>query len=101
MHREEYKPSRLLRATQPACRFDAIEARHGDVEHDDIGMEPFRLSKEFVSIADFADNQTLDGQGFGRPRKHGLMIVSQQHARALRGGCIRDRGAHGPNYRRF
>ena len=39
------------RVPELARRFDAVEPRHGDVEHDDIRMEPLRLSEECVSIA--------------------------------------------------
>src|SRR5271157_4850341 len=49
--REEDQARRLVRAPELARRFDAVEPRHGDVEHDDIRMESLRLSKEFASIA--------------------------------------------------
>jgi hypothetical protein len=40
-----------VRALELARRFDALESRHGDVEHDDIRMERLSLSEEFASIA--------------------------------------------------
>ena len=49
--REEDEAGRPLRTLELARRFDAVEPRHGDVEHDDIRMEPLRLSKEFASVA--------------------------------------------------
>ena len=68
---------RPLRAPELARRFDAVEPRHGDVEHDDIRMEPFRLSEEFVSIARSTDHQTFAGQRVDRQREHRRMIISQ------------------------
>ena len=68
--------------------FDAVEPRHGDVEYDDIRMEALRLSEEFASIAHSTDHQTLAGQRFGRQREHRLMIIGQQHTRALRGARV-------------
>ena len=49
----------MVQAPQLTRRFDAVEARHGDVEHDDIRMEPLRFNEEFLSIADFTDHQTF------------------------------------------
>ena len=49
--REEDEAGRLRQASELARRLDAVEPRHGDVEHDDIRMEALRLSKEFASIA--------------------------------------------------
>ena len=49
--REEDDAGRPLRASKLARRFDAVEPRHGDVEHDDIRMEPLRLGEELASIA--------------------------------------------------
>ena len=42
---------RRLRASELARRLYSVELRHGNVEHDDIRLEPLRLSEEFVSIA--------------------------------------------------
>src|SRR5271165_5711290 len=49
--REEDQARRPVQAPQLARRFDAVEPRHGDVEHDDVRMEPLRLSQECASIA--------------------------------------------------
>ena len=49
--KEGREAGRPLRAPEFARRFDAVESRHCDVEHNDIGMEPLRLSEEFSSIA--------------------------------------------------
>src|SRR5271165_163469 len=49
--REEDQACRPLRAPELARRFDAVEPRHCDVEHDDIRTEPLRLSEECASIA--------------------------------------------------
>ena len=85
-----------------ARRFDAVEPRHGDVEHDDMRMEPLRFSKKFASIADGTDDQIFAGQHSGRQREHGRMIISQEHARALRGAGVGDKGSgvHVAIYRR-
>ena len=56
MDREEDQARRPVRAPQLARRFDAVEPRHGDVEHDDIRMEPFLLSEECASIAHRTDD---------------------------------------------
>jgi hypothetical protein len=61
MEREEDKTGRPVRAPELARRFDAVEPRHGDVEHDDIRIEPLRLSKKFVSIAHRTDHQIFAG----------------------------------------
>jgi hypothetical protein len=63
--REEDQARRPVRATQLARRFDAVEPRHGDVEHDDIRMELLRLSEEFASIlSQRVAVDTLDGKPF-------------------------------------
>ncbi len=49
--REKDETSRPLRAPELARRFDAVKPGHGYVQHDDIRMEPLRLSQEFASIA--------------------------------------------------
>src|SRR5271166_3468340 len=49
--REEDQARRPVRVPELTRRFDAIEPRHGDIEHDYIGMEPLGLSQEFASIA--------------------------------------------------
>ena len=90
MDREEDEAGRPLRAPELARRFDTVEPRHGDVEHDDIRMEPLRLSKEFASIAHSTDHQTLAGQRVGRQREHRRMIISQQHARVFRGARLEE-----------
>ena len=49
-------------------------------------MKPLRLSKEFASIAQSTDYQTLAGQRFGRQREHRLAIIDHAaHAGAPRG----------------
>ena len=90
--REKDEAGRSPRAPELACRFDAVQPRHGNVEHDDIRMEPLRLREEFGSIADPGDYQTFTGQHFGRHREHGRMIISQQHARSLRRAGVGDGG---------
>ena len=49
--REKDEADRPLRAHELTRRFDAVEPRHGDVEDDDIGMEPLYLGEELASIA--------------------------------------------------
>src|SRR5271165_875412 len=49
--REKDQARGPVRAPELARRFDAVEPRHGDIEHDDIRMKPLRLSEEFASIA--------------------------------------------------
>ena len=44
--RKEDGAGRPLRAPELARRFDAVEPRHGDIEHDDIEMEPLRLGEK-------------------------------------------------------
>jgi hypothetical protein len=53
---EEDQARRQARAPELARGFDAVEPRHGDVEHDDIRMEPLRLSEECASIAHRTDD---------------------------------------------
>jgi hypothetical protein len=65
-----------VRAPELARGFDAVEPRHGDVEHDQIRMEPLGLSEEFASIAHCTDDQTFAGQRRGRQREHCRMIIS-------------------------
>jgi hypothetical protein len=101
--REKDEAGTPVRAAKLARRFDAVEPGHGDVEHDDIRMEPLRFSKKFASIADGTDNAIFAGQHGGRQREHGRMIISQEHARALREAGVGDKGSggHGAIYRRF
>ena len=49
MDREEDKAGRPVRALELARRFDAVKPLHGDVEHNDIRMEPLRLGEELAS----------------------------------------------------
>jgi len=58
-------------------------------------MEPLRLSEECASIAHRTDDATFAGQRCGRQREHGRMIISQQHARALREAGVGDGGSGG------
>src|SRR5271166_432473 len=51
VEREEDQSRRVVRAPELARRFDAVETRHSDVEHDQIRMEPLCLSEECASIA--------------------------------------------------
>ena len=90
--REENKASRSVRAPEPARRFNAVEPRHRNVEHDDVRAEPLRLSEELVSITHSSDYQTFTGERVGRQRKYRRMIISEQHARALRGARLGGRG---------
>ena len=63
--REEDQAHRPRRAPELARRFDAVEPRHGDVEHDDIRMELLRLSEEFAPIlSQRVAVDTLDGKPF-------------------------------------
>ena len=103
MDREEDQAHRPVRASELARRFDAVEPRHGDAEHDQIRMESLRLSEECASIAHCTDDATFAGQRVGRQREHCRMIISQQHARALREADVGDRGrgGHGAIYRGF
>ena len=48
---EKDETGRLVRAPELACRFNAVEPRHGNVEHDDIRMKPLRLGEELAPIA--------------------------------------------------
>jgi hypothetical protein len=48
---EEDQARRSVLAPELARRFDTVEPRHADVEHNDIRMESLRLSQEFASIA--------------------------------------------------
>lgn len=89
-----------LRAPELARRFDTVEPRHGDVEHDDIRMKPLRLSKEFASIAHSTDDQTLAGRRLGRQRERRLMTIGQQHARAFRRARIAAEGSFEPRLQR-
>jgi hypothetical protein len=47
---KENQARRVARIPQSARRFNAVEFRHGDVEHDDIRIEPLCLSEECESI---------------------------------------------------
>lgn len=85
MDREKDETSRPLRAPELARRFDAVEPRHGDVEHDDIRMKPLRLGEEQASLAHRTDDEKFVSQRVGRQCEHRLMIIGQQHTRALRG----------------
>jgi hypothetical protein len=100
---EEDQTRRPVQAPELTRSFDAVEPRHGDVEHDQIRMEPLRLSEECASIAHCTNDQTFVGQCRGRQREHCGMIISQQHARALRGAGVGDRGSgvHGAISSRF
>jgi len=88
---EEDQAHRPVRAPELARRFDAVEPRHGDVEHDDIRMESLRFSEEFVSIAHNTNDGTFATQRICRQRAHCQMIISQQYTRAFRGPGIGDR----------
>ena len=65
-----------MRAPELARRSDAVEPRHGNVEHDDIRMEPLRFSEEFVSIAYCTDDQRFVGQRASSQREHRRAIIS-------------------------
>ena len=84
--------ARLPSETELARRFDAVETRHGDVEHDDVRVETLRLGEELASVAHRTDHQVFTSQCIGRQREHRRMIIRQQHARALHGACARDGG---------
>jgi hypothetical protein len=71
-----------------ARRFDAVEPRHGNVEDNNVRVEPLRLGEELVSITHSSDYQTFTGERVGRQRKYRRMIISEQHARALRGARL-------------
>jgi hypothetical protein len=86
--REKDEPSRLVRAPELTRRFNAVEPRHRNVEHDDVRAEPLRLSEELVSITHSSDYQTFTGERVGGQRKYRGMIISEQHARALRGARL-------------
>ena len=90
MDREEDQAHRAVRAPELARRFDTVEPRHRDVEHDDIRMEPLRFSEEFASIAHCTNDETFAAQRICRQCAHCQMIISQQHTRSLFGAGIRD-----------
>jgi hypothetical protein len=100
--REEDQARRPVQAPESARRFDAVEPRHGDVEHDDIRMESLRLKQEFASVAHGTDDETFTRENLGRQREHCRMIIGQEHAQALRGAGVGNKGSggHGAIYRR-
>jgi hypothetical protein len=90
--RQENETGRLVRAPELARRFNAVEPRHGNVEDNNVRVEPLRLSEEFASITHSSHYRTFTGQRVGRQRKYRRMIISEQHARALRGARVGGRG---------
>src|SRR5271165_5428473 len=102
MHGEKHELRAAPGSLQLPGGLNAVQIRHDDVENDDIRMEPLRLGEECALIAHRTDDETFAGQRGGRQREHGRMIISQQHARALRGANVEDEGSgvHGAIYRR-
>ena len=60
--REKDETGRPRRAPELARRFDAVEPRHGDVEHDDVSIEPLRLSESWRFRTSRRDTNTSQSQ---------------------------------------
>jgi hypothetical protein len=86
--RQENETGRLVRAPKLSRGFNAVEPRHCNVEDNNVRVEPRRLSEEFASITHSSDYQTFTGERVGRQRKYRRMIISEQHARELRGARV-------------
>jgi hypothetical protein len=64
-----------LQALKSVCRFDPTEPRHGDVEHNDIGIESLGLGDQLVSIRHPSDYRTFTGEYVSRQREHRRAVV--------------------------
>jgi hypothetical protein len=103
MHGEKHELHAAPGALQLPGGLNAVQTQHGDVEHDDIRIEPLRLSEEFAFMAHCTDDEAFAGQHGGPQCQHPRMIISQQHARTLRGAGVGDGGSgdHGAIFKRF
>ena len=85
--REEDQARRPVRAMKLARRLDAVEPWHGDVQDDDIRMEPLRLSEQFASIAHLNRRRNIH-----RPARWPSARASpDDHQPAARAGAPRNR----------
>ena len=60
---------------EPPGGFDAIETRHGDVEHDHIGIELHRCAEQVHAVGNRPNNLGLAGQHMARLSQDLRMII--------------------------
>ena len=74
---------RELREDEPR-RLDAVQLRHGDVHHDDVGPEETRLSDGVASVGGLADDfeVLLLAEEGPEPLADDPVVVHQEDGRA-------------------
>jgi hypothetical protein len=71
------------RAFEPRQGLDAVHARHGDVGHDHVWMQPCRGVDELLAIGDGGDNVEPIREQVDQPVQHERVVVRDDYSRLV------------------
>src|SRR6185295_12867552 len=88
VHRQVHQlhVARLLLDLPPGL--EAVEKRHGDVEHDDIGVQRLDRSNESAAVTHLTDDLALPCQQFLERAENERVIVGQENSRLSHNGDV-------------